>query len=90
MVVVVYFKKQFIVFFFMIKMICKYLYCVCMRVEEERVKELKNGRINNGLFMFQLQIDILMKFYNFFKYVFLVILVFFYEVFKIFFYVNNK
>lgn len=33
-------------------MICKYLYCVCMRVEEERVKELKNGRINNGLFMF--------------------------------------
>lgn len=90
MVVVVYFKKQFIVFFFMIKMICKYLYCVCMRVEEERVKERKNGRINNGLFMFQLQIDILMKFYNFFKYVFLVILVFFYEVFKIFFYVNNK
>lgn len=35
-----------------------------MTVEEERVKEQKNGRTNNGSSMFESQTDTSMKFYN--------------------------
>lgn len=35
-----------------------------MRVEEERVKEPKNGRTNNGSSMFQSQNDTSMRFYH--------------------------
>lgn len=90
MAVVVHLKKQFIAFSFMIKMICKYLYCVCMRVEEERVKERKNERTNNGSPMFQSQTDTSMKFYNPSKHAFSATSAPLHEALKIFLYVNNK
>lgn len=61
-----------------------------MRVEEERVKEPKNGRTNNGSSMFQSQTDTSMKFYNPSKHAFSATSAPLHEALKIFLYVNNK
>lgn len=90
MAVVVHLMKQFIAFFFITQMICKYLYCVCIRVEEEGVKERKNGRTNNGPSMFQSQTDTSMKFYHPSKHAFSATSTPLHEALKIFLYVNNK